>query len=477
MTARVFAAIDLGASSGRVMAGIVEREAVSLHLVHRFPNGPRAIDGHLRWDLSGLFAEVRRGLARLAHEYPQVESIGVDTWGVDYGLLDADGGLLAEPVSHRDPRTSGVIEGVHAQVPREELYGINGLQFLPFNTLYQLAAEREGELWEKAVHVVMLPDLLAYWLTGGLRTELTNASTTGLLDVRSRQWSRELLRRLDIPIDRLPPLEAPGAIRGPLRPHLRGELGLPSTAVVTTVGSHDTASAVVGVPASSSGFAYVSSGTWSLVGLELDEPILTAAARRANFTNEGGVDGRTRFLRNVGGLWLMQECLGSWAAGKEAGDAASLLAAAGALPPDGPRIDVDDPTFLAPGGMPERIGAAAARAGRRPPRTPAETIRCIIDSLAAAYAATVGSAAELAGAGVEVIHIIGGGSQNTLLCQLTADTAELPVIAGPVEATALGNVVVQARAHGALPRSLEQLRAQVAAATSLRRFEPRGRSM
>jgi rhamnulokinase len=450
MRARVFAAVDIGASGGRVIAGVVDNERVRLEAVHRFPNGVADLDGHLRWNLTALHEEVLAGLARVR----DAESIGVDTWGVDYGLLDADGTLVAEPIAYRDDRTTKVIDDVHALVSREELYAVSGVQFLPFNTIYQLAAEQRDARWERVAHAVLLPDLLAHRLTGELRTEVTNASTTGLLDVRTKKWSLTLFDRLGIAYDLLPPLQQPGEIRGTTS----------DGTVVTTVGSHDTASAVVGIPATTERFAYIASGTWSLVGVELDAPVLTDSARVANFTNELGVDSRTRFLRNVGGLWLLQECLRTW----EHDDFTGLLDAAGRLPAGGPRIDVDDPVFIPPGQMPERIAAAADR----PTMTQVETTRCIIDSLADAYARAVHRAADLAGRDLDVIHIVGGGSQNALLCRLTAAAAGLPVLAGPVEATALGNVLVQARAHGAMPTSLEAIRARLAASTSLRRYEP-----
>ena len=479
MAARVFAAVDIGASGGRVMAGVVDPTSVTLHEVHRFPNGARRSDGHLRWDLTGLFGEVLEGLRLLARDLPDVESIGIDTWGVDYGLLDAEGALIAEPIAYRDDRTSAVIDAVHQRITPEELYAINGLQFLPFTTIYQLEAEKRSERWDRTEHAVLLPDLIAYWLTGELRTEVTNASTTGLLDVHSQCWSTELFDRLELPPDLLPPLQAPGIERGAVLPDIADRCGLATSTVVTTVGSHDTASAVVAVPSASDRFAYVASGTWSLVGLELAGPVLTGAARDRGFTNEGGVDGRTRFLRNVGGLWLLQESLLAWGA-EDAGEGAAsdldrLLAEAASLPSGGPTIDVDDPAFIAPGDMPDRIAGAADRiagAGGRPKMAPAQIVRCIIDSLATAFAATVQGAAELAGTDVDVIHIVGGGSQNELLCQSTADLAGRPVVAGPIEATAIGNVMVQARARGAAPASLEAMRAQVAASTPSRRYHP-----
>jgi len=448
---RTFAAVDLGASGGRVMAGTIDGSTVRVDPLHRFDNAMVERDGHLRWDFARLHEEVRAGLRQL----DDVESIGIDTWGVDYGLLDEDGRLLADPIAYRDDRTAAVVEDVHALAPPEDLYAATGLQHLPFNTIYQLAAERLGPLWERAAHVVLLPDLLAHELTGEIRTERTNASTTGLLDARTHEWSASLLERLDIPVAMLPPLQSPGDLRG------RTPAGIP----VVSVGSHDTASAVVGVPATTDRFAFIASGTWSLVGLELPCPVLTHEARLANFTNELGVDGRTRFLRNVSGLWLLQECLRTW----HRDDLTALLDAAADLPPRGLQIDVDDPAFIAPGGMPERIAGAAGRGSLDAP----QTVRCILDSLAGSYARTIRQAAELSGRIVEVVHVVGGGSQNALLCQLTADSTGLPVLAGPVEATALGNVLIQARAAGAVPPTLEDIRELVAASTALRRYDPR----
>lgn len=451
MGTTVFAAVDVGASGGRVMSASITGGRIVLEAVHRFSNGPVERDGHLRWDLRTIFEEIRTGLALI----PDAASIGIDTWGVDYGLLDGRGQLVQDPISYRDGRTAEVIDAVHDVVSQADLYSVTGVQFLPFNTIYQLAAERNDPRWHAARQVVLLPDLLAYWLTGELRTELTNASTTGLFDIRAGTWSADLLARLGIPEDLLPPVEDPGVRRGTTT----------NGTTVTTVGSHDTASAVVGVPATTERFAYIASGTWSLVGLELPTPVLSHEARQANFTNELGVDGRIRFLRNVGGLWLIQECLRTW----RRSDLDVLLDAAAALPARGPQIDVDDPELIAPGDMPSRVATAAGRAEM----SAAETVRCILDSLAGAYARTIRQAAELSGRVVEVLHVVGGGAQNALLCQLTADATGLPVLAGPVEATALGNVVVQARAAGALPESLGDIRAQMAADLDLKRYEPR----
>jgi rhamnulokinase len=459
---RVFGAVDIGASGGRVMVGLVGPDGVRLEPVHRFDNGAREIDGHLRWDVRRLYEEVLHGLTELGRRYPEVTSIGIDTWAVDYGLLDDAGDLIELPIAYRDDRTGPVVDRVHARVEPAELYAITGLQFLPFNTIYQLAAEQGSARRPRIAQVLLLPDLLGWWLTGQRRTEITNASTTGLLDARTRDWSTELLDRCGIPADWWAPLIEPGETLGPLRPEIARRTGLAEQVRVVAVGSHDTASAVVAVPAVGTDFAYVSSGTWSLVGQELPDPVLTEASREANFTNEGGVDGRVRYLRNVGGLWLLQESLRTWRERGEPHGLDELLTAAAALPAGGPTVDVDAAEFLAPGDLPARIRSFCADRGRAVPGSSAELVRCILDSLALAYASTVATAQQLSGNRVDVIHVVGGGSQNALLCRLTADAAGLPVLAGPVEATALGNVLVQGRALGALSGSLEDLRVLVA---------------
>ena len=472
MTRRVVAAIDIGASGGRVMAGIIDDARVTLDPVHRFANAAVENDGHLRWNITALFEDVLRGLSLLAAKYPETESIGIDTWAVDYALLGGDGALLAEPISYRDTRNIDAARRVHERDPHAELFAINGLQFLPFNTIYQLAAEQRGPRWKDARHLALIPDLIAYWLTGELYTEYTNATTTGLVDVATGKWSPHLIERLRIRPSMLPPIEQPGTTRGTLLPAIVEKVGLPPSTVVTTVGSHDTASAVVGVPASGPNFAYIASGTWSLVGVELAAPVVTPAALAANFTNEGGVDGRTRFLRNVGGLWLLQECQRTWGDQGTPQKLHQLLTEAAALPAGGPQIDVDDPAFITPGDMPARITAALVAAGERPAEGPGALTRCVLDSLAAAYGRAIGTVSELTGQPVDVVHVVGGGSQNSLLCQLTANVTDLPVIAGPVEATSIGNVLVQARAIGAADGTLEDLRAIVAASTELTRYEP-----
>ncbi|NJC23930.1 rhamnulokinase [Arthrobacter pigmenti] len=463
----VYAAIDIGASSGRVILGRMGADGPSLEIVHRFPNGVQEIDGALRWNVEDLFKQVLHGLAlaaeRTAATGERIASIGVDTWAVDYGLVYDDGGLASQPHSYRDSRTASVVDAVHGKVPFERLYATTGLQFLPFNTVYQLAAEPSLE----GTQALLIPDLLGYWLTGQRRCEATNASTTGVLDAATGRFAAGLFDALDIPQDIFPELIQPGEALGTLLPAIAGKTGLPADTRVVAVGSHDTASAVAAVPAADARFAYISSGTWSLVGVELSEPIRTEASRQANFTNERGVDGTIRYLRNCGGLWLLQECLREW------GSAVTLeevLAEASALPAGGPLIDADSDDFIAPDDMPHRIRDAAGAALE----SPAAVVRCILDSLAQVYARTLAQAAELSGRATDVVHIVGGGSQNRLLCQLTADASGLPVAAGPVEATALGNVLVQARADGALGSNatLTDIRAAVRSTAQTHTYEP-----
>jgi rhamnulokinase len=433
----VHAAVDMGASSGRVMTVRVDGDQVRLTEVHRFANRPVRVGGTLHWDILSLYQGVLDGL----REAGPVDSIGIDSWAVDYGLLDADGRLLGNPVHYRDDRTAGIMERVSAEVGAASLYQISGLQFLPFNTVYQLLAEPAVD---RAETLLMIPDLLAHWLTGSIGAEATNASTTGLYDVRTGSWSDDLASRLGIPSRILPELRRPGSTAGTLRPEVAAETRLPGSTPVTAVASHDTAAAVAAVPAATDRFAYISSGTWSLVGLELREPVLTEESRLANFTNEGGLDGTIRYLRNVMGLWILQECLRAWGGP----DLGPLLAAAGEAPPFRSLIDPDDPSFLPPGDMPARIAAFCERTGQRPPGLPAETVRCVLESLALAYRRALRDAVRLSGRDVEVVHVVGGGARNALLCQMTADATGLPVVAGPVEAAALGNGLIQARAQG-----------------------------
>jgi rhamnulokinase len=465
MTVRAVAAVDLGATSGRVMIGRIGDGRLDLELVSRFPNGPVRREDGLHWDFGSLYDHVVAGLAEAVRREPGIESIGIDSWAVDYGLLK-DGELLAEPFHYRDQRTARGVDEVHAITPFADLYRRNGLQFLPFNTLYQY---RIDERLGTADTALLIPDLIAFLLTGVAVAERTNASTTGLLGVADSEWDTALADRLGIPSRVLPPLVDPGTTIGWLRPELASTIGkdLP----VIAVGSHDTASAVVAAPLSTPSSAYISCGTWGLVGVELSEPVLTEAARTANFTHELGVDGRYRFLHNVTGLWLLSETVRAWEAEDEKSiDLPELLREASEAPGDVPVFDADDPSLSAPGDMPARI---AKLLGDDAPTSRPEFARTIVESIAAAFADAVQTAADLSGRELDSIHLVGGGSLNRLLCQATADRTGLPVLAGPVEATALGNVLVQARALGAAPATLEELRAVVAATHAPVRFDPR----
>jgi rhamnulokinase len=456
-----FAAVDLGASSGRVMVGRVSPGSLVLAPAHRFANDPVRVGGTLHWDVLALYRGVLEGLRAAG----PVTSVGIDSWAVDYGLLDASGALLGNPVHYRDARTDGVPERVAKLIPEERLYALTGVQKQPFNTLYQLVAAAGTPAMELAQQLLLVPDLIAYWLTGEIGAERTNASTTQLLDLVTGEWALPLMAELGIRPSLFPPLRAPGTVIGPVLPGV-----LADSPDVVAVGSHDTASAVAGVPAAGKNFAYISCGTWSLVGVELDNPVLTPESRLANFTNEGGVDGTIRYLRNVMGLWPLQECLREW--GRP--DLPELLRDAAREPAFAAVVDLDDPAFLPPGDMAARIAAACRAAGQPAPDGRAAMVRCILDSLALAHRRAVRTAQELSGQHVDVVHIVGGGALNALLCRLTADACELPVLAGPVEATALGNVLVQARTAGILHGGLGALRALLGDTQEIVRYEPAG---
>lgn len=459
-------AVDLGASSGRVMLADVGPDHLRLTAMGRFANrAVRTPDG-LHWDLHGLYSRAIEGLRAAAAAAPRrLASVGVDSWAVDYGLL-RDDRLLGQPFHYRDERRGAAgPQQVHDVIPTADLYARNGLQFLPFNTVYQLAADEQTALADR---LLLVPDLIGHWLTGAEVAERTNASTTGLLSVESGEWDDALISSLGLPRGIFADLVDPGVTIATVLPEVGDAIGAPGLPVVT-VGSHDTASAVVGAPIDAASSAYVSLGTWGLVGLELEAPVLTEAARAANFTNERGVDGTVRFLTNVMGTWLFSETLRTW--GRE--DLAALLAAAAHISGPVSLFDVQDPRFVPPGDMPARIAGWCAERDLPAPADDVSVVRSIIESLATAYAEALRTAAELAGRELSDIHVVGGGSQNALLCQAIADRTGLPVIAGPVEATALGNVVVQGRTAGAITGGLDVLRDLIGRTHDLRRYNPR----
>jgi rhamnulokinase len=448
-----FLAVDIGASSGRVILGRWDGERFALDELHRFPNGPVEEGGHLHWDAEGLWREIQTGIAACAARTAEpLAGIGVDTWAVDYGLLDAGGRLLGKPYHYRDRRTEGLPAWVDARIPPAELYALTGIQRLPLNTLYQLAAAaRAGdEQLARAATLLLMPDLFHYWLTGRKVAEYTNATTTMFLEAREHRWATDLLERLAIPGHILPPLVEPGTVLGPVLPELRAALGLRHDVPVIAVGTHDTASAVAAVPGLDETSAYISSGTWSLVGVELPAPVLSAEAQRLNFTNEGGVGGTIRLLKNVGGLWLLQECQRRWQEEGRAYSWPELVTLAQAATPLRSLIDPDAPEFMAVGDMPATIRAYCRRTYQPEPESAGAVVRCCLESLALKYRWVVEALERLTGRQIELVRVVGGGSQNALLCQLTADACKRPVVAGPAEGTALGNLIVQAIATGHL---------------------------
>jgi len=472
MSRHSYLAFDLGAESGRAILGTLDRGRLSLREIHRFPNGPVDLAGRLHWDAPALFGEIRKGLSLAAAAAPDApESIAVDTWGVDFGLVDRAGELVDLPFAYRDLRNIGAMETFLARVPRERVYELTGIQFLPFNSLFQLQALREHDpgLLERAADLLFMPDLFAFFLTGTRMNEATIASTSQLLDPRTGAWCRELIAALGIDASLFHDPIPPGRIAGRLLPELASAAGL-SGISVAAVASHDTASAVASVPARGEDWAYISSGTWSLMGIELPSPLITPRVRALNFTNEGGMDGRVRFLKNIAGLWLLQQCRRKWSAdGPVSYDELTGLASDAA--PFRAFVNPDDPVFLNPPDMPAAIREHCAAFGQPVPETRAEIVRCILESLALKYRAVLDEIREVSGRSIRRIHIIGGGSRNETLCRYAADAMGLPVMAGPVEATAAGNILVQSLALGHL-RSPEEIRETIAASFELRTFEP-----
>jgi len=468
------AAIDLGAGSGRAFLGRVAADDLHVEEAHRFRYAPRRVDGHLRWDIDQLFEGVRAGVRaageRAAAEGATLASAAVDSWGVDYGLVDADGRLTEEPVCYRDNRTDGVMEQVFASVPREEIYRRTGIQFHQLNTLYQLAAHVLEGLPREAARLLLIPDLCHHLLCGSQLSERSDASTTQLLSVETGDWDDDLFERLGLPRRLMPAVVGTGTDLGPLRPNLSSHAGLGGTRVLACP-THDTASAVAATPLEP-GWAYISSGTWSLVGVERAAPLLTRDALEANFTNEAGAFGTVRFLKNVMGLWLLESCRGEWEAAGHGVALADLLSGAANVS-DFPGVVVpDDPRFFNPGSMVRELRDALAASGQNPHDDPVLLTRVIVDSLALRYASVVADIERVTGAPVEGLHIVGGGSLNDCLNQATADATGRPVAAGPAEATAVGNILVQAIAAGTLA-SLARGRDLVRRTLQPRRFEPR----
>ncbi len=463
-------ACDLGAESGRLMLGTLADGRLALEEIHRFPNTPSSSVGGLHWNLPQLFAELQTGLKKAAAGKLPLASVSTDAWGVDYALFEADGSLMSPTFHYRDARTARGVARVKGRVDGETIFTDTGIQFMPLNTIYQLAAEAPERL-NRAHQMLMIGDAFNFLLGGAARVEESNASTTQLYNPRTRSWSRPLLDALDLPARLFPPVVASGTRLGTLAPELSRATGLPALEIIATC-SHDTGAAVAAVPAGGGNWAYVSSGTWSLMGVELASPIITDACRELNFTNEIGYGGSVRLLKNLVGLWIVQECRREWArAGREM-DYAALTELAAAAPPFASLINPADPRFVSPGDMPGKIAAFCRESGQAGPVNPGATIRCVLESLALLYRRTLRQIESLIGKKIERLHIVGGGSKNALLNQFTANALQIPVLAGPVEATAAGNVLIQALTLGQLP-SLAAARQVVGESLGTSRVEPR----
>jgi len=465
------AAVDLGAQSGRVALGRFDGERLSLVELYRFPNVPVRVHGTLHWDVLALYEGVLEGLRAAARETGgEVDSVGVDTWGVDFGLLDRAGRLVGNPVHHRDARHERGLEAVLERVPARELYERTGIQLMPINTVFQLGALVGDELLDRSDALLLVPDLLHYWLSGERACEFTNATTTACLDPRTGSWAGELLDRLEIPARLFADIVPPGTALGPLRADVADETRLHGARVIAPA-THDTGSAVASVPFLRPGAAYISAGTWSLVGLELREPLIDDRTFAANLTNEGGVGDTFRLLKNVTGLWLLHECRRAWALEGSEWTFEALVALAERAAPHRSLVDPDDPSFAAPGHMPERIAAFCARTGQPVPESPGEVVRCALESIALGHARAIALLHEVTGELPPELHVVGGGARNRVLCQWTADATGLPVLAGPEEATVIGNLAVQAIALGEIS-SLEEARRVVRASIPLTLHEP-----
>jgi len=479
MPEQVYLAVDLGASSGRIVAGLFDGSRLRQEDVARFDNGGVEAGGTLYWDYLRLWGDICRGLRAAAERYAgRIASLGIDTWGVDFMLLGRGDVPLGNPVHYRDSRCEGMLAEVLRRVPREEVFAQTGVQFMPINTLYQLMAlrQRNSPLLDMAERLLMMPDLFNWLLTGVKTNEFTNATTTQFYDPSRRAWATDLLQRLDLPTSMLGEVIGPGTTLGPVLPRIAAETGLHGVKVVVP-GTHDTASAVMAVPAAGGpgpvpNWCFISSGTWALMGVEVPQPVITPPCLRFNFTNEGGVGGTIRLLKNIAGLWLVQECRRVWGKQGRVHSWDELNAFAAAVSPLASLINPDDPSLMAPDDMPEAIRALCRRTGQPAPHDAGAVIRCAVESLAMKCRSVLAMLEELIGGRLETIHIVGGGTQNRQLCQATADACGRMVLAGPVEATAIGNVMIQAVAAGAVG-SIAQAREVVRRSCTVETYEPK----
>lgn len=456
MSIRKVLAIDLGASSGRAVVGIYDGESVTLEEIHRFPNDPVTVGDTMYWDVLRLYHEIKQSLVK-AKAHPEIESVAIDTWGVDFGLIGADGRLLENPVHYRDKRTEGMAKKCAEEISREELYKLTGNQIMDINTLFQLKAlsEQRPELLNRAARLLMMPDLLSYFLTGVIYTELSMASTTQMLDPVLNNWSSDVLDKLNIPARLLPQVIMPGAVVGNIRQEVCDELGIRPLKVVAVCG-HDTQCAMAAAaPEDGSDFAFLSCGTWCLLGTQTDKPILSDAAMQRSFTNEKGFGGKTAFLKNLTGLWLIQECRRYWQKNGRDYSYAEMEQMASKCQPRKFIIDTDDPKLQAPGDLPTRIALLCQMKGQGKPADDAEVIRCVYDSLAMKFARTVTELEVCTGKGYEKLYVVGGGTKDELLCSLIEECTGKKVVKASTEATALGNIKIQLSALGIINRSEE----------------------
>ena len=471
MTKRVLA-FDFGASSGRAIIGCFDGDKITLEEVHRFSNDPVSVGGTVYWDVLRLFYEIKQGIvkAKIAGGF---DSIGIDTWGVDFGLIDSEGKLMENPVHYRDTRTAGLVEESFKTMPKEKLYGITGIQFMELNTLFQLISLKKYRPWmlERADKMLFMPDLFAYMLTGKMCAEYSIATTSQLIDLDKRTWSKEILDAFGIKKSLFAPLVKPGTVLGELSKEICEECGVDPVPVISVCG-HDTQSAITSVPCEDGDFAFLSSGTWSLFGTELDRPIVNETSMNINITNEGGFDDSTGFLKNIIGLWLIQESRRQWKREGEEYSYADLEKLALAAEPFKCFIDPDAPEFVPHGNIPERVREFCRRTGQYVPETVGEVMRCIYESLAMKYRLTFEKLRECTKRDYPVIHVIGGGTKDGLLCQMTANSCDRTVKAGPIEATVMGNVAVQLMSDGSV-ENIGQARKIVAESSELKTFEPK----
>ena len=476
MTAKHYLAFDLGAESARAIVGSLEDGRIHFEELHRFPTRSVQVQGTLYWDILYIFSEIQEGIAKFVRQCgPECAGIGVDTWGVDFGILGQSGQLLQNPVAYRDHRTDGIIERAFENVvPAEELYRRTGMQFLQFNSIFQLWAlsETAPEVLREARTFLTIPDLLHYFLSGVAKCEYTEASTSAMLDVHTRDWDKELIAKFGVPTEMLPEIVPPGTVLGPINTDIARVTGInPETPIITPC-THDTGSAVVAVPATEGSWGYLSCGTWSLLGAELPEPNTSELAHTHNFTNEGGYDRSIRFLKNIMGLWVLQECRRAWERRGEQYSYPELTKWAADAPPFQVILNIDEPGFLNPDDMLDAIAEQCTRTGQTMPTEPGAIARAVLEGLALRYAIVVDQLEETIGRDLEVLHIVGGGTQNHLLCQLTADATGIPAVCGPVEATALGNLAVQMLANGDIS-DLAEARRIIAASSEMLRYEPK----